>query len=188
MKVPGNFPRTYLLLEYYWVTESPSQSLSSQASKNFDKGVYDCDVEENAMRHAVTCRYGHSPGHTREDLGENLYYSTALRMDKLAAAEEATKLWFNELAKFGVGQENVLTNELGYQILHYTQMVWQDTYRLGCFVEWCNSMTYVVCQYGPRGNWNDDPIYEKGNSCTTDDDCNCTNCKCSKEEALCIIQ
>ncbi|EYC00668.1 hypothetical protein Y032_0114g465 [Ancylostoma ceylanicum] len=101
------------------------------------------------------------------------------------------KVWFDELAKRGVGQEdNVLTQEVWNkpgQIGHYTQMVWQDTYRLGCYVHRCPSMTYVVCQYGPRGNWIGDPIYEMGNPCKTDDDCMCSNCKCSRKEALCIV-
>ncbi|RCN23897.1 SCP-like protein [Ancylostoma caninum] len=144
------------------------------------------------MRHAVGCRWGHSSQSERKDLGENLYYSQTRQMNKVKAAEDASKLWFDELAKYGVGKENVLTQELsnrpGTQILHYTQMVWQDTYRMGCYVNWCDSMTYVVCQYGPQGNWLGDPIYEVGDPCTTDDDCNCDNCKCSKDQALCVVQ
>ncbi|KAL6742286.1 hypothetical protein Aduo_015450 [Ancylostoma duodenale] len=156
------------------------------------KMVYDCDIEESAMRHAKGCYFAHSPAHTRENLGENLYYTSELRLDKIEAAEQGIKAWFDELAEYGVGQENVLTNQLwnrpNTQIGHYTQMVWQDTFKLGCYVEWCSSMTYVVCQYGPKGNWLGDLIYEKGNSCTTDADCKCNNCKCSREEALCIVQ
>ncbi|KIH64347.1 SCP-like protein [Ancylostoma duodenale] len=106
------------------------------------------------MRHAVGCRWGHSAQSERKDLGENLYYSSQQRMNKLEAAKDASKLWFDELAKYGVGKDNVLTQELWSrprtQIGHYTQMVWQDTYRLGCYVHWCPSMTYVVCQYGPQ--------------------------------------
>ncbi|EPB71948.1 hypothetical protein ANCCEY_08965 [Ancylostoma ceylanicum] len=129
--------------------------------------MYDCDIEESAMRHAVGCRWGHSAQHERKDLGENLYYSGNRQMNKVNAAEDACKLWFGELAERGVGQEdNVLTQEVWNkpgQIGHYTQ---------GNF----------------RGNWIGDPIYDTGNPCTTDDDCMCTNCRCSKEEALCIIQ
>lgn len=84
--------------------------------------------------------------------------------------------WFGELAEYGVGQQNVLTKELfgrpNTQIGHYSQvitgysfffflnedklnafyleMVWQNTYRVGCYVEWCSHMTYVVCQYAPK--------------------------------------
>ncbi|KIH56455.1 SCP-like protein, partial [Ancylostoma duodenale] len=108
------------------------------------KMIYDCAIEESAMRHAKRCVFVHSPAHTRENLGE-----------------------FN-------------TDCL--------KMVWQDTYKLGCHVEWYSSMTYVVCQYGPKGNWLGNLIYDIGNSCTTDGDCKCDNCKCSKEEALCIVQ
>ncbi|EPB71946.1 SCP-like protein [Ancylostoma ceylanicum] len=156
------------------------------------KMEYDCDIEENAMRHAVGCAWGHSAQHERENLGENLYYSTNPRMNHVKAAEDACKLWFDELATRGVGQEdNILTDEVWNkpgQIGHYTQMVWQDSYKLGCYVNSCPSMTYVVCQYGPQGNWIDDPIYETGSPCTTDDDCMCSNCKCSRSEGLCIVQ
>ncbi|EPB71950.1 SCP-like protein [Ancylostoma ceylanicum] len=155
------------------------------------KMLYDCEVEESARRHAVGCRWGHSSQENRKGLGENLYYTSNTRMSKAEAAKDSCKVWFDELAKRGVGQEdNVLTQEVWNkpgQIGHYTQMVWQDTYRLGCYVHRCPSMTYVVCQYGPRGNWIGDPIYEMGNPCKTDDDCMCSNCKCSRKEALCIV-
>ncbi|KAL6734848.1 hypothetical protein Aduo_005344 [Ancylostoma duodenale] len=155
------------------------------------KMIYDCAIEESAMRHAKRCVFVHSPAHTRENLGENLYYTSELRLDKIKAAEQGIKAC-DELAQYGVGQQNVLTKQLwsrpNTQIGHYTQMVWQDTYKLGCHVEWYSSMTYVVCQYGPKGNWLGNLIYDIGNSCTTDGDCKCDNCKCSKEEALCIVQ
>ncbi|PIO72345.1 hypothetical protein TELCIR_05737 [Teladorsagia circumcincta] len=51
------------------------------------------------------------------------------------------------------------------QIGHYTQMVWQDGYKLGCVIEYCDippaPMTFVVCQYGPGGNFIDQFIYGK---------------------------
>ncbi|KIH43185.1 hypothetical protein ANCDUO_26815 [Ancylostoma duodenale] len=66
-------------------------------------------------------------------------------------------------------------------------MVWQNTYKLGCYVEWCPSMTYAVCQYIPMGNFINSLIYEPGNPCTKDSDCG-PNESCSSQEALCIVQ
>ncbi|EPB71951.1 hypothetical protein ANCCEY_08968 [Ancylostoma ceylanicum] len=89
------------------------------------KMIYDCAVEESAMRHTLKCRWGHSAQHERPGLGESLY-AHSLRQDKIVAATEACRLWFDELAKYGVGQANVLTQELwnikGVQIGHYTQV------------------------------------------------------------------
>ncbi|PIO72346.1 hypothetical protein TELCIR_05738 [Teladorsagia circumcincta] len=108
---------------------------------------------------------------------------------------QSCESFFTESERYGVGQYNVLTNEQFYpqkeQIGHYTQMVWQDGYKLGCVVEYCDippaPMTFVVCQYGPGGNFIDQFIYGKGEPRQIDDDCKCTICKCSRDEALCIM-
>ncbi|PIO63981.1 SCP-like protein [Teladorsagia circumcincta] len=159
------------------------------------KMVYDCDVEASALRHAEKCRWGHSNKLERLGLGENVWATAVPEMNRSVAAEMSCESFFTELERYGVGQENILTNELFYrqkeQIGHYTQMVWQNSYKLGCVVEYCDTppapMTFVVCQYGPGGNFIDQLIYEKGEPCQTDDDCKCTDCKCSRDEALCIM-
>ncbi|KIH65869.1 SCP-like protein [Ancylostoma duodenale] len=186
------------------------------------KMIYDCSIEESAMRHAKRCVFAHSPAHTRENLGENLYYTSDLRLDKIQAAEQNYALQQTEaFRELKLGLMSSLSTELDSRMFSQNsfgadltlksditlrqgnsfttfslnefdgdcfEMVWQDTYKLGCHVEWCSSMTYVVCQYGPKGNWLGNIVYEIGNSCATDDDCKCENCKCSKEEALCIVQ
>ncbi|EYC38515.1 hypothetical protein Y032_0713g1756, partial [Ancylostoma ceylanicum] len=83
-------------------------------------------------------------------------------------------LWMTSATKYSVDQAAV-------------SMAWQNSYKLGCGIKWCPSMTYVVCQYGPAGNWMGSLIYDIGNPCTTDADCKCKGCKCSQEEALCIM-
>ncbi|KIH69639.1 SCP-like protein [Ancylostoma duodenale] len=153
--------------------------------------IYDCNIETTAMKHAKRCKFEHSPKEERPELGENVYTITAINMDKTNVAGMASKKWFGELEKFGVGQKNYfdlsLINRPKTQIDHYTQMVWQDSYKLGCYVEWCPTQTLAVCQYNPKGNMLKSYIYETGNPCKKDADCNC-NCKCSVEEGLCIVQ
>ncbi|EYB93272.1 hypothetical protein Y032_0184g989 [Ancylostoma ceylanicum] len=150
--------------------------------------IYDCGVESTARQNAKKCVFAHSH---MKGLGENIWMTTARQMDKVKAAEQASQGWFSELAKYGVGPANKLTMQLWNrpktQIGHYTQMVWQNTYKLGCFVEWCSSMTYGVCQYSPQGNMMNQLIYEKGNPCTKDSDCG-SNARCSAQEALCIVK
>ena len=54
--------------------------------------------------------------------------------------------------------------------LHYTQMLWADTEYVGCGVSqyrdgsWYRN--YVVCHYGPKGNWLGNPVYEIGEPCS----------------------
>ncbi|EPB75398.1 SCP-like protein [Ancylostoma ceylanicum] len=52
------------------------------------KMMYDCAIEESAMRHAKRCVFAHSPAHLRENLGENLYYTGERQVDKIQAAEQ----------------------------------------------------------------------------------------------------
>ena len=53
---------------------------------------------------------------------------------------------------------------------HYTQMMWADSYLVGCAViqykeliqynEWYTTLN--VCNYGPTGNFNKGPVYATG--------------------------
>ncbi|KIH61531.1 SCP-like protein [Ancylostoma duodenale] len=89
------------------------------------KMVYDCAVEASAIKHSQKCVYQHSTSADRPGLGENLYKTTALNVDRVATAAESSQLWWNELKDYGVGPENNLTQALwdrpGMQIGHYTQ-------------------------------------------------------------------
>ncbi|KAL6742444.1 hypothetical protein Aduo_015593 [Ancylostoma duodenale] len=145
------------------------------------KMIYDCEIEYNAQKHADSCVFKHSPSSQRPGLGENLWMTSAKNYGVDLAA----------VSQNGIGPSNILTDALWNRphkmIGHYTQMAWQNSYKLGCGIKWCPSMTYVVCQYGPAGNWMGSLIYDIGNPCTTDANCKCKGCKCSQEEALCIM-
>ncbi|VDO86186.1 unnamed protein product [Heligmosomoides polygyrus] len=157
------------------------------------KMVYDCNIEMNAMKHAQKCQFAHSPSDQRPGLGENIWALwTSGRYSLLDAAKSAPESWFSELKKAGMPEDNILTLAVWNRpqmIGHYTQMVWQNTYHLGCGVKHCpsNNMYFVVCQYGPTGNWLNTAVYDKGEPCATDADCKCSGCKCDREAALCIM-
>ncbi|KHJ78002.1 SCP-like protein [Oesophagostomum dentatum] len=74
------------------------------------KMVYDCEVEASAMKNAQQCIFEHSDG----KFGENLFMTSELNADKVAAVKEASQEWWDELKKYGVGQQNILTQELFY--------------------------------------------------------------------------
>ncbi|WKY07001.1 hypothetical protein Q1695_006857 [Nippostrongylus brasiliensis] len=155
------------------------------------KMVYDCNIEKTAMEHTKRCRFEHSPRSSRPNLGENVYVQWGMKSTFKQAAKSSCDNWFSELKSPGMPQNNILTMELFNRpqpIGHYTQMVWQNSYRLGCGVANCpDSRTLVTCQYGPAGNILNQPVYEIGRPCQTNADCKCKGCKCNRKNALCVM-
>uniref|UniRef100_A0A7I5EC77 SCP domain-containing protein n=1 Tax=Haemonchus contortus TaxID=6289 RepID=A0A7I5EC77_HAECO len=145
------------------------------------KLTYDCDVESKAMEWIKKCEYESSHLNKSLDLGENLFMTTRTN-DKVVAADQSTNSWFSSLAIAGVGKENIFKDDLHYAGSHYyTQMVWQDTHKLGCAAVACKRMMLVGCLYNPSGNIDGKLIYEIGEPCSG------SGCKCSKDEGLCVV-
>ncbi|VDP38506.1 unnamed protein product [Heligmosomoides polygyrus] len=174
--------------------ENPLGSSTGYAPRaaRMRKMVYDCNIEVNAMKHADGCKFGHSSGASRPGLGENIWAMWGpANYPLLRAAADATSSWFSELKKPGMPEDNRLTMEVWNRpeaIGHYTQIVWQSTYHLGCGLRNCpGNMCLAVCQYGPPGNYLNSLVYEIGDPCQVDGDCKCIGCKCSMEEAMCIM-
>ncbi|XP_045805786.1 pathogenesis-related protein 1-like [Trifolium pratense] len=76
--------------------------------------------------------------------GENLAVSAGNMSGK-----DAVKLWVDEEPHY-----NHYLNECdGGECLHYTQVIWQDSRRIGCGKVRCdNGGTFITCNYDPRGN------------------------------------
>ncbi|KAI3975824.1 hypothetical protein MKX01_015372 [Papaver californicum] len=71
---------------------------------------------------------------TGRPYGENL----AMSSGDLTAAD-AVKMWVDEIRG---------------ECLHYTQVVWTNSVRLGCASVTCdNGGTFVICSYDSPGNW-----------------------------------
>ena len=54
----------------------------------------------------------------------------------------------------------------GKEYGHYTQLIWGKTSKIGCSMNVHNKgeswdRLYMVCNYGPTGNFNGQPVYEK---------------------------
>uniref|UniRef100_A0A7I5EB78 SCP domain-containing protein n=1 Tax=Haemonchus contortus TaxID=6289 RepID=A0A7I5EB78_HAECO len=67
-----------------------------------------------------------------------------------------------------------------------TWVVWQWSKKVGCAVEWSKDMTLVGYEYAQAGNFLGSLIYETGEPCKTNEDCECGKCICDGKEALCI--
>ncbi len=76
-----------------------------------------------------------------------------MRSDGTSSAEEITAQkvvdsWGNEVQYYDY-ENNTCHSVCG----HYTQVVWQNTTKVGCGMATCNDNAQIwVCQYNPRGN------------------------------------
>uniref|UniRef100_A0A7I4YUL1 SCP domain-containing protein n=1 Tax=Haemonchus contortus TaxID=6289 RepID=A0A7I4YUL1_HAECO len=162
------------------VAEDKLGGFAPKAAKMW-KMNYDCKIEESIMEWVSKCDYGHS---RKEGYGENIWASSDNHVDLKKAAESSSNMWFAELEERGVGEELKFTEQLFKRIVaHYTQVVWQDSTRLGCAVKWCDTVTFAACQYQTPGNVFGQNVYEKGEPCSK---CDCEKCQCSTGNGLCL--
>ncbi|VDN08226.1 unnamed protein product [Thelazia callipaeda] len=160
--------------------------------KNMLKLTWDCNLEKSAQQWADNCRFKHSPRQYRQNAGENLYmYSSKVdvsnKVDTIGV--QASNSWWSELPKFYHNNpSNIMTEKVFNQrVGHFTQMAWGATYKIGCGIAaHCESkrLIIVVCQYKVSGNMIDSKIYEIGDPCKKDSDCDTK--KCSAADGLCI--
>ncbi|XP_048730027.2 cysteine-rich venom protein-like [Ostrea edulis] len=124
-------------------------AVSKNGALNMMKMIWDPEVAMVAQRWAENCKTEHDgnrerfiPG--RFTLGQNLAYNHAGSM----TWEAVVKLWNDEEKDFTYGTSNNKYMKVG----HYTQLVWSESYVLGCGYSDCNGTHLYVCNYGPAGN------------------------------------
>lgn len=101
------------------------------------------EVEASAKVAARTCTFAHGmSGAVGAGYGENLCMGHAT----ITACVTA---WYDEIDDVTdwSNPENNPTGVIG----HFTQMVWDESLRLGCAI--CESQRIYVCQYDPPGNY-----------------------------------
>ncbi|NWS71203.1 CRIS2 protein, partial [Crotophaga sulcirostris] len=119
-------------------------------ASNMMKMEWSPAAAKNAQRWADKCTLSHSPANMRKttvQCGENLFMASAV-----FSWSDAIQAWFNEDKDFtyGIGAKTP-----GAVIGHYTQLIWYNSYEVGCAVAYCpkNQFNYFyVCQYCPAGN------------------------------------
>ncbi|XP_068089321.1 allurin-like [Hyperolius riggenbachi] len=139
------------------------------------------DAARNAQRVANECSDDHShPGKRYikkpifENCGENYYFSSVK-----VTWDCPLRSWCKEKDDFIYGE-----GPRGGAITgHYTQVVWSDSYLIGCAYAECENLDYphfYVCHYCPAGNsgTKDKKPYAKGKSCS--------KCKGRCENKLCV--
>ncbi|KAL5782896.1 hypothetical protein ACOSP7_007925 [Xanthoceras sorbifolium] len=84
--------------------------------------------------------------HSSSDYGENLFWGSG-RDWKPSDAVEA---WAEERSYYDYKSNRCVNNR---DCLHYTQMVWRQSLKVGCAQVVCeNGDTIIACNYDPHGN------------------------------------
>ncbi|XP_071958419.1 GLIPR1-like protein 1 [Antedon mediterranea] len=198
--------RTFLFILILYVTFRPSSSnltaeeiqtvldkhneLRSQVSPEASDMKYmswDDDLASMAQEWSDGCVFEHGqPTNISpfDPVGQNLYSSGASASNRPNLAS-ATQAWYNEDQYY-----NYDTRECSDVCGHYTQVVWADSYALGCGLTFCTNKWILTCNYGPAGNYNRHP-YVSGPSCTEcssgSNQCYENQCRpCSEHNEECI--
>ncbi|NWI88949.1 GLIP1 protein, partial [Pitta sordida] len=150
------------------------------AASNMFHMSWDAALAKTAKAWAKKCRFEHNPNRkmpgkmhpTFPRVGENIWTGTAT----IFSVDAAISDWFNEVSSYDFST-NMCTARCG----HYTQVVWAESYKVGCAVHFCSTVekfskvskaAHFVCNYGPAGNYARQP-YKAGPPCSR-----CSNEKC----------
>ena len=148
---------------------------ASPTAANMQLMKWSSCLEEVANGYLTTCPgFAHNPNRKDEaqalgcegsenSVGENLYWHS-LSISNNSVPVEA---WYDEYQYYDIVSK-YCTNICG----HYTQIVWANTYLVGCAkIDATNdcsgsSGTYFLCNYGPGGNYISEAPYEVGLACS----------------------
>ncbi|RVE63084.1 hypothetical protein OJAV_G00164950 [Oryzias javanicus] len=124
---------------------------------------YSEELAVTAQAWVDKCVLDHGPPSSRMlngyELGENLFYSTSPN-----SWTSVIKAWYQEVSHFTF--PNASTN--GKPIGHYTQVVWNSSYKVGCGVTLCPNNIYLYgCHYYRAGNFKRWPPYKVGTPCAS---------------------
>ncbi|XP_032782780.2 venom allergen 3 homolog [Daphnia magna] len=153
-------------------------------ASNMRQLKWDNELAVMAQTHAQQCVYKHDSCRNvaRFVVGQNNYISGS-SIDNLATSDwkTAIKAWYDEVLymksayvrNFPLRPNPPIPNPPG-AIGHYTQVVWANTYTVGCGVAYYKSTAlfgpklpynkFYVCNYGPAGNFINGPVYAQGSA------------------------
>uniref|UniRef100_A0A0D9QVK6 GLI pathosis related 1 n=1 Tax=Chlorocebus sabaeus TaxID=60711 RepID=A0A0D9QVK6_CHLSB len=134
--------------------------------------TWDPALAQIAKAWARNCQFSHNtrlkppyklhPNFT--SLGENIWTGSV----SLFSVSSAITNWYDEI------QDYDFKNRICKKVCgHYTQVVWADSYKVGCAVQFCSKVSgfdalsngaHFICNYGPGGNYPTWP-YKRGATC-----------------------
>ncbi|XP_075057339.1 cysteine-rich venom protein-like isoform X1 [Mixophyes fleayi] len=145
-------------------------------ASNMLKVKWNKEAQKNAEDWAKKCMFAHSRRMYRKTsknyCGENIFLASYP-----ASWEEVITSFYNEHENFVYGKGPATKEDIIYQ---YTQLVWFNSYEVGCACSHCPNLGYLyVCQHCPEEDFNSltNP-YTAGPKCG---DCknNCDNGLCT---------
>ncbi|XP_077194972.1 glioma pathogenesis-related protein 1-like [Paroedura picta] len=170
--LPGAYPsitnRTFINLIVD--THNKHRSEVKPSASNMLYMSWDVALARTARAWGNKCTFRHSPYRRSHPdpslwvLGENLWMSVAVR--RYFNPAHAIAAWHKEVNYYTYDDQKC-TRVCG----HYTQVVWDNSYKVGCAIVFCrrvdnlNNREIFVCNYGPGGNSPRKP-YRKGKSCS----------------------
>ena len=93
-------------------------------------------------------------------VGENIYWYSL----PIINVSEPVASWYSEYQYYYIN-----TKSCADICGHYTQVVWSNTYKVGCAKVSCSTGrggTYLLCDYSPGGNYYGQKPYKIGTSCS----------------------
>jgi len=152
-----------------------ARSVANPTAMNMLKLSWDEELAQRALAYSRECIYAHSDTDHRQTskfdfVGENLYISHP-EVAPTKSLDAAVTYWDDEKYNYTFNTTDCI-GECG----HYTQVLWDDTYAVGCGITTCKDIytgdgetwavgQLVVCHYGPGGNINGRRPYVRGTSC-----------------------
>lgn len=131
---------------------------------------WDESIAAKAQTWANNCQFEHSSSSSRTidkmKIGENLYMSMTSQVDEdpnLMQWENGVNDWYGEIKDYTIDKVKKISFN-GPTIGHFSQVIWSKSYLVGCgFCSWIeqNMLNKLyVCQYGPAGNFINQPNYK----------------------------
>ncbi|XP_074868737.1 glioma pathogenesis-related protein 1-like [Carettochelys insculpta] len=158
------------------------------AASNMLHMSWDPDLAKTARAWAKKCQFKHNiylkiKGKTHPSftaVGENIWTGSL----QIFSVTDAITSWYNEFTDYTYST-NTCTRVCG----HYTQIVWATSYKVGCAVHFCPTVTgfpgsnaaHFICNYGPAGNYPTQP-YTTGTACSKCNREKCVNNLCENPE------
>ena len=109
-----------------------------------------------AREKACAMQHRPRPGKSEHGYGENLYWASAVRLSggkrepQNVTPAKVVQSWVQEAADYTYATNSC---RLGKPCGHYTQIVWQQTVKVGCGWAVCADKSQIwVCNYDPPGN------------------------------------
>ncbi|XP_076967585.1 glioma pathogenesis-related protein 1 [Tamandua tetradactyla] len=132
--------------------------------------TWDPALAQIAKTWAQNCQFAHNtqlkppyrlhPNFT--SLGENIWTGSV----SYFSVPSAIKDWHDEVHGY-----DFKTRRCQHVCQHYTQVVWANSYKVGCAVQFCPTVSHIssaahfICNYGPAGNYPTWP-YKRGATCS----------------------